>query len=417
MAIARRTRAPGRRSDGARAGGAGSGSIETPQPKMARPMPRRSRRTKRASTGRKPAREIDCLIRGLSPRRAPGAKPGRAAEDSLCRPRAPATARRANSRRRIDRRLRATAQSANGGCNFSRCRCTRRIMRHCGSAEHAALSGLCSNMMAARLSRLAAPGQRAQSMQAALEQAILKLSGETVTVTGGGRTDAGVHALGQVAHFDLEKIFSGDTVFAMRSTIICGPRSRRRARFGYRGVRFPCPIFGCGPPLLLSHCLPPQRTAGAGAWPRLARRCARLIVMPMQEAAQTLDGQHDFTTFRAAECQAKSPEKTLDRLDVAREGDETAHIEASARSFLHHQVRSMVGSLKLVGEGKWKPRDVARCARGARPGPLRNGRSPRRSLSRCGWTTLRPEGRRVRRCRVRIARLQEYLSHARETFH
>jgi len=70
-------------------------------------------------------------------------------------------------------------------------------------------------------------------------------------------------------------------------------------------------------------------------------------------------GRHDFTTFRAAECQAKSPEKTLDRLDVAREGD-GLRIEASARSFLHHQVRSMVGTLKLVGEGKWKPRDVAR---------------------------------------------------------
>ena len=79
----------------------------------------------------------------------------------------------------------------------------------------------------------------------------------------------------------------------------------------------------------------------------------------MHRAAQELVGRHDFTTFRAAECQAKSPEKTLDRFDVVREGC-GIHIEASARSFLHHQVRSMVGTLKLVGEGKWKPSDVAR---------------------------------------------------------
>ena len=76
----------------------------------------------------------------------------------------------------------------------------------------------------------------------------------------------------------------------------------------------------------------------------------------MHEAAQTILGKHDFTTFRAAECQAKSPVKTLDRLDVSREG-ETIVVRASARSFLHSQVRSMVGSLKLVGEGKWTPRD------------------------------------------------------------
>ena len=78
----------------------------------------------------------------------------------------------------------------------------------------------------------------------------------------------------------------------------------------------------------------------------------------MHEAAQRLIGQHDFTTFRAAECQAKSPVKTLDRLDVSRVGEEIA-VRASARSFLHHQVRSMVGSLVLVGEGRWRPDDVA----------------------------------------------------------
>ena len=78
----------------------------------------------------------------------------------------------------------------------------------------------------------------------------------------------------------------------------------------------------------------------------------------MHVAAQALVGHHDFTTFRAAECQSASPVKTLDRLDVSRRADEI-HIEASARSFLHHQIRSFAGTLKLVGEGKWKPRDVA----------------------------------------------------------
>jgi tRNA pseudouridine38-40 synthase len=78
----------------------------------------------------------------------------------------------------------------------------------------------------------------------------------------------------------------------------------------------------------------------------------------MHAAAQTLVGNHDFTTFRAAECQSASPVKTLDKLDVSRRGEEI-HIEASARSFLHHQIRSFTGTLKLVGEGKWRPRDVA----------------------------------------------------------
>ncbi len=85
----------------------------------------------------------------------------------------------------------------------------------------------------------------------------------------------------------------------------------------------------------------------------------KLDAEAMHAAAQALVGQHDFTTFRAAECQAKSPVKTLDRLDVVARGDEI-HIEASARSFLHHQIRSFAGTLKLVGEGKWKPRDVAK---------------------------------------------------------
>ena len=194
------------------------------------------------------------------------------------------------------------------------------------------------------------------SIQAALEAAIFKLSGETVTVTGAGRTDAGVHALGQVAHFDLEKTFPGDTIRdALNHYLKPDPvavleadvaPADFHARFSAIGRHYCYRIVCRRSPLALER---------GHAW-HVVRA---LDGDAMQEAAQTLVGRHDFTTFRAAECQAKSPEKTLDRLDVAREGD-GLRIEASARSFLHHQVRSMVGTLKLVGEGKWKPRDVAR---------------------------------------------------------
>ena len=148
------------------------------------------------------------------------------------------------------------------------------------------------------------------SVQGALEDAIEKLSGARVTVTGAGRTDAGVHAYGQVAHFDLEKHFEPGKV---RDALDDG---------------------------------------------RVWHVSTRLDAEAMHHAAQALVGQHDFTTFRAAECQAQSPVKTLDRLDVSQRGEEI-HIEASARSFLHHQIRSFAGTLKLVGEGKWAPREVA----------------------------------------------------------
>ena len=116
----------------------------------------------------------------------------------------------------------------------------------------------------------------------------------------------------------------------------------------------------------------------------------------MHHAAQALVGQHDFTTFRAAECQAKSPVKTLDRLDVSRVGEEV-HINAAARSFLHNQVRSMVGSLKLVGEGKWSKRDLESALKAkdrSECGPV----APPEGLYLVRVTTESPQGRHAKRC-------------------
>jgi len=194
------------------------------------------------------------------------------------------------------------------------------------------------------------------SIQGALEDAIEKLSSECVTVTGAGRTDAGVHALGQVAHFDLVKEFEPGKVrdalnHYLRPQPIAVLEAARatpefHARFSATARHYLYRIVCRRAPLALER---------GHVW-HVVRD---LDAQAMHHAAQALVGQHDFTTFRAAECQAKSPVKTLDRLDVRGLAGEI-HIEASARSFLHHQVRSMVGSLKLVGEGKWHPRDMAR---------------------------------------------------------
>jgi tRNA pseudouridine38-40 synthase len=193
------------------------------------------------------------------------------------------------------------------------------------------------------------------SVQAALEQAILKLAGEEVTVAAAGRTDAGVHAFGQVAHADIDKSLAPDK---MRDALNAHLRPHPvvvleaaiaaddfHARFDATARHYLYRIVNRRSPLTLD--------AGK-AW----QVQAALDATAMHEAAQRLVGQHDFTTFRAAECQAKSPVKTLDVLAVARSGDEI-RITASARSFLHHQVRSIVGTLKLVGTGKWTADDVA----------------------------------------------------------
>ena len=194
------------------------------------------------------------------------------------------------------------------------------------------------------------------SIQAALEDAIEKLSAARVTVTGAGRTDAGVHALGQVAHFDLEKEFEpGKVRDALNYHLRPAPISVLDAAVTDEGfhARFSAAA---------RHYL--FRILNRRSPPALERGKVWHVAIPldaevMHAAAQHLVGNHDFTTFRAAECQAQSPVKTLDRLDVFRRGEEI-HIEASARSFLHHQIRSFAGTLKMVGEGKWQPRDVKR---------------------------------------------------------
>jgi len=194
------------------------------------------------------------------------------------------------------------------------------------------------------------------SVQAALEDAIFKLSGERVGVTGAGRTDAGVHARGQVAHFDLVKEFPPDTIRdALNAHLRPAPvavleaaiaSADFHARFSAIGRHYEyCILCRRAPPALdRGHVWHVTRTLDAEA---------------MQAAARFLIGRHDFTTFRSSECQAKSPVKTLDRFDVSAQGDEVVFY-TRARSFLHHQVRSMVGTLKLVGEGKWDAGDVAR---------------------------------------------------------
>jgi tRNA pseudouridine38-40 synthase len=194
------------------------------------------------------------------------------------------------------------------------------------------------------------------TVQGVLTDAVAALSGERVLVQGAGRTDAGVHARGQVAHIDLAKDWDTDTV---RDALNAHLRPHPVAVLS---AALAADDFNARTSAIKRHYLyrivnrRPDLTVDLGrAW-RVPRP---LDAEAMHSAAQHLVGKHDFTTFRSTECQAKSPLKTLDRLDVARDGDAVL-ISASARSFLHNQVRSMVGSLVVVGEGKWRPDDLAR---------------------------------------------------------
>ncbi|MEX0853423.1 MAG: tRNA pseudouridine(38-40) synthase TruA [Bauldia sp.] len=194
-----------------------------------------------------------------------------------------------------------------------------------------------------------------RSVQQAIEEAVAAFSGDPATVKGAGRTDSGVHALGQVAHFDLSRDWPADTV---RDALNAHLRSEPVAILSTEAV---ADDFDARFSAVKRHYL--YRISQRRAPPALDRGRAWWVAVDldaeaMHAAAQSLVGRHDFTTFRSSQCQSRSPVKTLDRLDVSRQGGEVA-IGASARSFLHHQVRSMVGALKKVGEGRWPIAAVA----------------------------------------------------------
>ena len=211
--------------------------------------------------------------------------------------------------------------------------------------------------------------ENGRSVQQAIEEAVAAFSGETVVVKGAGRTDSGVHALGQVAHIDLVREFDDDTVRDAINAklkpepvaILVAERAADDfdARFSAVKRHYLYRI--------LNRRAQPAVDAGRVWWVT-----SPLDAEAMHMAAQALVGNHDFTTFRSSECQAKSPVKTLDRLDVSRAGDEVT-VSASARSFLHNQVRSMVGALRKVGDGKWPVAAVGEALEAkdrARAGPV-----------------------------------------------
>jgi tRNA pseudouridine38-40 synthase len=194
------------------------------------------------------------------------------------------------------------------------------------------------------------------TVQGVLTAAIEALSGEKILVQGAGRTDAGVHAVAQVAHVDLARDWDIDTV---RDALNAHLRPHPVAILKAERV---ADDFNARTSAIRRHYLyrivnrRADLTLEAGrAW-RVPRP---LDADAMHKAAQRLVGKHDFTTFRSTECQAKSPVKTLDILSVARNGEQVT-VSAVARSFLHNQVRSMVGSLEAVGEGKWSADDLSR---------------------------------------------------------
>lgn len=193
------------------------------------------------------------------------------------------------------------------------------------------------------------------SVQAALQEALHALSGETTPVLGAGRTDAGVHAFAQVAHFDLsrewqtERLRDGLNAHLGQQPIAVlqaqAVDDEFHARFSACRRHYIYRIANRRPKLTLDE------------W-RAWRVPVPLDADAMHASAQALVGTYDFTTFRASECQAASPVKTLDFISVSRQGD-MIEISTNARSFLHNQVRSIVGSLKQVGTGKWHPTQLA----------------------------------------------------------
>lgn len=192
------------------------------------------------------------------------------------------------------------------------------------------------------------------SVQQAIEDAAFAVTGERAVVHAAGRTDAGVHGLGMRAHLDIAKPI---TAFRLMEALNARVRPNPvaildcvevaedwHARFSCIARHYEYRIVNRRSPLTWEKGL---------AW----RIAADLDADAMHAAAQSLVGRHDFTTFRSVHCQSESPLKSLDRLDVSGDGDRV-FVRASARSFLHHQVRSMVGCLALVGQGNWAVEDV-----------------------------------------------------------
>jgi tRNA pseudouridine38-40 synthase len=194
------------------------------------------------------------------------------------------------------------------------------------------------------------------SVQERLEDAIERMTGEQAQVLAAGRTDAGVHALAMSAHVDIARQLTPHRLReGLNALVRPEPISVLsvepvaddwHARFSCTGRRYLYRI--------LNRRAPPALERG-----KVWHIAVPLDVEAMQAGAAQLVGRHDFTTFRSAHCQSDSPVKTLDRLDVERAGEEI-HVLAAARSFLHHQVRSMVGCLALVGRGQWKPNDIGK---------------------------------------------------------
>ncbi|PZQ49151.1 MAG: tRNA pseudouridine(38-40) synthase TruA [Micavibrio aeruginosavorus] len=194
------------------------------------------------------------------------------------------------------------------------------------------------------------------SVQQCIEEAIFKFCQQDIRIHAAGRTDTGVHGLGQVAHFDLDygdRALSGHDLAKainahLRPEKIAILKAEEtdpefHARFDAVNKLYRYNIINRNAPLTVDHGLAWQ------VWKNLDANA-------MHDAAQVLLGQHDFTTFRDSECQAKSPVRTLDRIEVKRDGD-LISMEVEARSFLHHQVRNTIGTLVLVGEGKWTCED------------------------------------------------------------
>ena len=194
------------------------------------------------------------------------------------------------------------------------------------------------------------------SVQQRLEEALQRMTGEPAQILAAGRTDAGVHALAMSAHVEVEKeltphrlreglnaLVRPDPISILAVEPVAGDW---HARFSCTGRRYLYRI--------LNRRAPPALLRG-----KVWHLPMPLDVAAMQAGAAQLVGRHDFTTFRSAHCQSDSPVKTLDRLEVERSGEEI-HIRAAARSFLHHQVRSMVGCLALVGRGQWRTDDIGK---------------------------------------------------------